>query len=50
MDIVMFSVIISKFSYALSASVTVIFTGVVNFIMGYKIKKIDMLGSLKCVE
>ena len=50
MNEVMFGVIINRFSYLLSAAVTIIFTVVVNIIMNYKIKRIDMIETLKCRE
>ncbi len=50
MNEVMFGVIIERFSYLLSAAVTIIFTVVVNIIMNYKIKRIDMIETLKCRE
>lgn len=50
MNEVMFGVIIERFSYLLSAAVTIIFTVAVNIIMNYKIKRIDMIETLKCGE
>lgn len=50
MNEVMFGVIIERFSYLLSAAVTIVFTVIVNIIMNYKIKRIDMIETLKCRE
>jgi putative ABC transport system permease protein len=50
MNEVMFGVIITRFSYLLSATVTIVFTVAVNYIMNFKIKAIDMLSSLKSVD
>ena len=50
MNEVMFGVIITRFSYLVSAAVTIVFTVAVNYIMNFKIKGIDMLSSLKSVD
>lgn len=47
---VMFGRSISIWSYLFAASLTAVFAALVNFIMYFKIKKIDMVESLKSVE
>ena len=46
----MFSRDIAWWSYILAAVMTAVFSAVVNFIMYFKIKKIDMVESLKSIE
>ena len=46
----MFSRDIAWWSYLLAAVLTAVFSAVVNFIMYFKIKKIDMVESLKSIE
>lgn len=50
MDMVMFSRSISAASYIMGFVLTCVFSGIVNFIMYFKMKKIDMAESLKSVE
>lgn len=50
MDMVMFSRSISAPSYIMGFALTCVFSGIVNFIMYFKMKKIDMAESLKSVE
>lgn len=49
-DTVMFGRVIHPASYVFSALFTCGFSAIVNFIMHYKLKKIDMVESLKSVE
>ena len=49
-DAVMFNPAINKETFLFSALLTVLFTGVVNFAMRFRLKKIDMVQSLKSVE
>ena len=50
MDDIMFGRSISFISYILSVLLTSLFAFVVNFIMFFKMKRIDMVESLKSVE
>ena len=49
-DIIMFGRDISAASYALSILVTIVFAVIVNAVMYFRLKKIDMIESLKSVE
>ncbi len=49
-DMIMFGRQINGISYILSALMTILFAGVVNLFMFYKLRKIDMVESLKSVE
>ena len=49
-DSIMFGRDISALSYLLAALLTVVFSLLVNFAMHYKLKKVDMVESLKSVE
>lgn len=49
-DAVMFGRIVSPLSFVYSALFTCGFSAIVNFVMHYKLKKIDMVESLKSVE
>lgn len=49
-DAVMFNPVINKETFLFSALLTVLFTGIVNFAMHFRLKKIDMVQSLKSVE
>ncbi len=49
-DIVMFSREIFPLSFLLSAVLTLAFTWIVNFLLHFRLKKIDMVESLKSVE
>lgn len=49
-DIVMFGRSIEPLSYVLSALLSFVFSAVVNVIMHYKLKKVNMVESLKAVE
>ena len=49
-DAVMFGRTISPLSYVYSAAMTVLFTLLVNFAMNFKLRKIDMVESLKAPE
>ncbi len=49
-DAVMFNPAINKETFLFSALLTMLFTGVVNFAMHFRLKKIDMVQSLKSVE
>jgi len=45
-----FELTIEPISYVLSAAMTLCFAGIVNMMIGRKMKKIDMLGALKSIE
>ena len=47
---VYFQLRISWFSYLIAFVLTMIFAAIVNFIMYFKIKKIDMIDSLKVMD
>ena len=49
-DEVMFSPDIPWFCFVLAAAVMVIFTVLVNFLLYFRLKKIDMTSSLKAIE
>ena len=49
-DLIVFSRETSVWSYVWGFLLTIVFTLIVNFIMGFKLKKIDMVESLKSVE
>ena len=49
-DIVMFAPDMSWDCYVLAAVLTMLFTLLVNFFLHFKLKKIDMVESLKSVE
>lgn len=49
-DAVMFGRIIKPMSYVYSAAVTALFTALVNLAMNFKLRKIDMVESLKAPE
>lgn len=49
-DSVMFTRIIENISFVLSAALTCMFSFLVNAVMYFKLKKIDMVESLKSVE
>lgn len=49
-DSVMFTRIIGKLSFVLSATFTCLFSFLVNAVMYFKLKKIDMVESLKSIE
>ena len=49
-DLMMFGRIISPGSFFLSGIITVLFSVLVNFFMFYRLRKIDMIESLKSVE
>ena len=49
-EMVMFGVGIRALSYLFSVLLTVVFAALVNFIMYFRLKKIDMVESLKSVE
>ena len=50
MDMVMFTRDIMPQSFVFAALLTFIFAGLVNFVVHFKIKKINMTESLKSVE
>ena len=50
MDDVMFGRTILPQSYLISFAMTMIFTLIINFFMSFKLKKIQMVESLKAVE
>lgn len=49
-DMMCFDVRIQLFSYVLAVALTLVFAGIVNFVMRSKIRRIDMAESLKSVE
>ena len=49
-DRVYFQLRISWFSYVIAFALTMVFAGIVNFIMYFKIKNIDMIDSLKVMD
>ena len=49
-EFVMFSVKISWLSYLISVLLTLLFSAIVNFMMYFRLKKVDMVESLKSVE
>lgn len=49
-DIVMFDRSLKAFAYFMSAILTIGFTIIVNIILHFKLKKVDMVSSLKSVE
>lgn len=49
-EVVFFQLRISWFSYLIAFALTMIFAGVVNLVMYFKIKKIDMIDSLKIMD
>ncbi len=49
-DIVMFDRTLELSSYIISALLTLLFTAVIIFILHFKLKKVDMVSSLKSVE
>ena len=49
-DIVMFDPNPGRMSYLYSAILTMVFTFIVNFALHFRLKKIDMVESLKSVE
>ena len=49
-DMVMFGREVSLISYCISAALTCVFSALVNYSMYYKLKKIDMVESLKSIE
>ncbi len=49
-DIVMFSREIFPMSYVLAAALTFVFTLIVNFLLHFRLKKINMVESLKSIE
>ncbi|MEA4826875.1 MAG: ABC transporter permease, partial [Clostridium sp.] len=49
-DYVMFGRNIKPLSYLYSAILTIVFSGIVNFVMYFKLKKIGMVESLKSVD
>lgn len=49
-DMVMFGRLVKPISLLLSAGITMLFTLVISFFMYFKLKKIDMIESLKSVE
>ncbi len=49
-DMVMFGREVSMLSYFISAGLTCVFSALVNYSMYYKLKKIDMVESLKSIE
>ncbi len=50
MDIVMFGRTLNGFNYLFSGLLTVLFTVVVNFVMHFRLRKIDMVESLKSLD
>ena len=50
MDYMMFGRKIKLLSYLYSAALTMLFSGVVNFVVHFKLKKISMVESLKLVD
>ena len=49
-DIVMFNRLIEWQSFVYSGALTLLFTFIVNFILHFKLKKVDMVESLKSIE
>ncbi len=49
-DMVMFGRVIKPLSYVFSAALTIVFSILVNFAMHRKLKKVDMVESLKSVD
>lgn len=49
-DVVMFERSVAWWAYAFSALLTVVFTLIINVILHFKLKKVDMVESLKSVE
>ena len=49
-DAVMFNPVINKETFLFSALLTILFTSIVNFAMHFRLKKVDMVQSLKSVE
>lgn len=49
-DIMMFAREIKPFSYGISVILTFIFSGIVNFFMHFRLKKVNMVESMKSVE
>ena len=49
-EVVFFQLRISWFSYVIAFALTMIFAGIVNLVMYFKIKKIDMIDSLKVMD
>ena len=49
-DLVMFGRTVVWWAYVLSAILTLAFTALVNIILHFKLKRIDMVESLKSVE
>ena len=49
-EMVYFQLRISWFSYVIAFALTMVFAGIVNFIMYFKIKNIDMIDSLKVMD
>lgn len=49
-DMMMFGMDIKWYSFVLSIAITMLFTFIVNFLMSFKLKKIDMVESLKSIE
>ncbi|NLX62221.1 MAG: hypothetical protein GXZ06_06925 [Tissierellia bacterium] len=49
-EMIMFGREIRKISFLYSAALTIVFSLLVNFVMYYKLKNINMVESLKAVE
>ena len=49
-EVVFFQLRISWFSYVIAFALTMVFAGIVNLVMYFKIKKIDMIDSLKVMD
>ena len=49
-DIVMFSPDLPLYCFLLAALVTIVFVVAVNFVLYFRLKKIDMATSLKAIE
>ena len=49
-DAIMFGRQIYPFSYAVSAALTLAFSAFVNFVMHFRLRKVDMVESLKSVD
>ena len=49
-DVVMFGRSIEPLSFVFAAILSLVFAAIVNFIMHFKLKKVNMVESLKAVE
>ncbi|MBR4708138.1 MAG: FtsX-like permease family protein, partial [Pseudobutyrivibrio sp.] len=49
-DLITFDVRVTPLSYCLSFVLTVLFTLIINFLMGHKLDEISMTESLKAIE